>query len=56
MSYQNENGSTGIWKDGAFVPFASQKEADASLKPVKPADTDAPEPEHKPARRAAAKE
>lgn len=34
MSYRNENGSTGALKNGAFVAFASQAEADASTKPT----------------------
>lgn len=36
MDYQNAEGSTGKLKDGAFVAFKSQSEADASLKPQAP--------------------
>lgn len=43
MNYQNKEGSTGTLKDGVFVPFASQAEADKSLKPAQA------EPEAEPA-------
>lgn len=53
--YRNSEGSTGRWEEGkGFVPFASQKEADASLKPAPAEKPEADTEDAKPSRRKAA--